>query len=127
MKDLFIDSNLKNQPEVEFNAKNGNCVISGHCYPEDAHIFFENLNNWFKDYIEQVKGPISFAIKLKYFNTSSSRSIFRIFTNLKKYQDEGGQVEITWYYDKDDEYMLEEINDYGKEAQISINVVPFDL
>ena len=124
MKNLHIDDDLENEPKVVFNAKNGICTISGHCYPEDAHLFFEKLSNWFKEYFEQVKGPISFIIKLKYFNTSSSRSLFRILTLLKGYQDEGGEAEVTWHYDEGDEYMLEEIIGYSEEANIPIEKIP---
>ncbi|MEN8121545.1 MAG: DUF1987 domain-containing protein [Bacteroidota bacterium] len=124
MKNLNIDDDLENEPKVLFNAKNGICTISGHCYPEDAHLFFERLSNWFKEYFEQVKGPISFIIKLKYFNTSSSRSLFRLLTLLKGYQDDGGEVEVAWHYDEGDEYMLEEIIGYGDEANISIEKIP---
>ena len=104
--------------------QNGICTISGHCYPEDAHRFFERLNNWLNEYFEKVKGPISLIIKLKYFNSSSSRSIFRLLTLLKVYQDKGGDVEVAWHYDEGDEYMLEEITGYGEEANISIEKIP---
>ena len=129
MKNLILDEDLENEPKVVFNGQNGICTISGHCYPEDAHIFFEKLSNWFKEYFEQVNGPISFIIKLKYYNTSSSRSLFRLLTLLKAYQDEGGEVEIAWHYDEGDEYMLEEIMGYSEEANISIEKIPksYDL
>ena len=124
MKNLNIDDDLENEPKVVFNAQNGICTISGHCYPEDAHRFFEELANWFKEYIEKVKGSISFIIKLKYFNSSSSRSIFRLLNLLKGYKDNGGVVEIAWHYDEDDEYMLEEISGYSEEANIPIEKIP---
>ena len=126
MKNLSIDDDLENEPKVVFNAQNGICTISGHCYPEDAHRFFERLGNWFKEYFEKVKGSISFVIKLKYFNTSSSRSIYRLLTILKAYQEDGATVEIAWHYDKDDEYMLEEIEGYSEEANIFIEKIPKD-
>ncbi len=124
MKDLVIDDNVENEPKVVFSAKNGICTISGHCYPEDAHHFFDELRTWLQDYISDTKGSISFRIKLKYFNSSSARGIYRILTFLKGYKENGGEVEIMWHYDEDDEYMLEEISGYSEEANIAIKKIP---
>jgi len=125
MKNLNIKSYHGSIPKVVFDAKTGNCEISGESCPENLLIFFENLNNWLLEYIKNVKGPISFSINLNYFNTGSSRGIFRILTILKQYQDEGGGVDITWHYDEDDDDMLDEINDHSSEAKISILKVPY--
>ncbi len=125
MNNLYIDSKRENEPKVEFDAATGDCNITGVCYPEDGYYFFENLNSWIDEYVEQVKGAISFTINLKYFNTSSSKGIYLILINLKKYQHTGGNVRVIWYYDEEDEYMLEEIKGYAQEANILISTVPY--
>jgi len=127
MENLFIDRKQGNVPKVEFDAETGNCKISGDCYPEDGIFFFENLSNWLNQYIEQVEGPILFTISLKYFNTSSSRGIFIILGILKKYMNAGGDAELIWHYDLEDEYMLEEITGYGEEAEMPITKVPYEF
>ena len=127
MENLYINSYQGTIPKVIFDAQTGNCEISGESSPEDVLIFFQNLNNWLNEYIEQVKGPIFLTINLNYFNTSSSRGIFRILTILKKYQDDGGKVEINWHYDEDDQDMYEEIIDHSDVAEISILKVPYSI
>jgi len=124
MKNLYFEPESTNEPKVEFNAETGICMISGDCYPETGYYFFENLHSWINNYITEVKGSISFTINLRYFNTSSSRGLFILITILKKYKDEGGNVKLMWHYDKDDEYMLEEIKGYGEEANIDIIKIP---
>ncbi len=124
MENLNIEGYHGTIPKVVFDAQTGDCEISGESSPEDVLIFFQELNNWFDEYIENVKGPISLTLNLNYFNTSSSRGIFRVLTILKKYQDTGGEVKITWYYDKDDQDMYEEIIDHSEDADISILKVP---
>ena len=120
MKNLTIESIHGTIPKVVFDAQTGNCEISGESSPEDVLIFFQELNNWLDEYIEHVKGPISLTLNLNYFNTSSSKAIFWVLSILKKYQEEGGEVKVTWYYDKDDQDMYEEIIDHGEDADISI-------
>ncbi|RLD62188.1 MAG: hypothetical protein DRI95_13350 [Bacteroidetes bacterium] len=125
MKDLNIKPYHGTIPKVAFDATTGNCEISGESCPENILSFFDDLNNWLYEYIENIKGPISLTLKLSYFNTGSSRGIFRILTILKAYQDKGGMVDITWHYDEDDEDTLEEIHDHSSEANILILKVPY--
>ncbi|MEN8121546.1 MAG: DUF1987 domain-containing protein [Bacteroidota bacterium] len=124
MENLYIKSYHGIIPKVLFDAKTGNCEISGESSPADVLVFFQNLNNWFDEYIERVKGPISLTLNLSYFNTSSSRGIFKILTILKKYQVAGGEVKVTWHYDEDDQDMYEEIIDQSDVAELSILIVP---
>jgi hypothetical protein len=59
-------------------------------------------------------------IKLEYFNTSSSKCILDVF---KKLETVGGtNMTINWYYEEDDEDMLEAGEDY----QAIINI-PFKM
>ncbi len=125
MEKLFVKSRHGTIPQVEFDASTGKCIMSGESCPEDILIFFGDLNKWLYDYIDNIRGPVYFTINLSYFNTGSSRGIFRILTILKKYQDDGGVVEITWHYDEEDDDMLEEIQDHSSEAKISILKVPY--
>ncbi len=85
MKNLNIESYSGSVPKVQFDVNTGICEISGESCPEDVHIFYDELNDWLYDYIENIKGHISLIINLKYFNTSSSRAIFRILLILKKF------------------------------------------
>ncbi len=125
MKNLNIEPYHGTIPKVVFDAETGKCEISGESCPENILSFFDSLNQWLYEYIDYIKGPISLTLNLSYFNTGSSRGIFRVLTILKKYQDDGGVVDITWHYDEDDEDTLEEIQDHSSEANISILKVPY--
>ena len=61
-------------------------------------------------------------IHLEYFNTSSSKCILDIFKKLESIKNAGNEVNINWYYEEDDEDMLEAGEDY----QAIINV-PFKM
>lgn len=125
MNSLNIEGYKGTIPEIVFDGETGDCRISGDSCPEDVLKFFDNLYNWLYDYIEIMQGPISLTINLHYFNTSSSRGLFRMLTILKTYQDDGGIVDVTWHYDEDDTDTYDEIVDMGEEARISILKVPY--
>jgi hypothetical protein len=127
MENLFVNINpeLIYYPIINFNSKTGLCEISGESYMEETYSFYEPVITWLQNYIAEKK-PIIFNIKLTYFNTSSSRFILEILHLLKNYLLEGGKVDLNWYYKNDDPDMLTEINDFMEEANVNINILPFD-
>ena len=49
-------------------------------------------------------------VQLEYFNTSSSKCILDVFKKLETLS--GTEVKVNWYYEEDDEDMLEAGEDY---------------
>lgn len=113
-------------PSVHFDGETGVCEISGESYLEETVEFYAPLISWLKEYIKTKAAPITMNIKLTYFNTSSSRCILDMLNVLKEYEEDGGKVEINWYYDKDDIDMEEEVEDYILDTDLKINLVPFE-
>jgi Domain of unknown function (DUF1987). len=92
---------------------------------EETYKFYEPVIRWLKDYMQEKK-PIEFNFKLTYFNTASSRFILEILDMLKSYQDNGGQVKVSWYYKREDPDMLLEIQGFEAETGLKITPVIFD-
>lgn len=112
-------------PTVRFDAETGVCELSGESFLEETEDFYDPLKKWLKQYIEEEKKPITFNYKLTYFNTSSSRCILDMLKILKKYEDEGGDVTVNWYYDEDDLDMEEALEDYIIATGLNINLHPY--
>ncbi len=127
MENINIEGSHTNffVPTVDFNAENGVCVISGESFLEDTIEFYDPLVQWLEEYTTQIKNPITFEIKLTYFNTSTSRSILDLLNVLKDYEETGGQVTVNWHYDEDDIDMEEDIEDYMLDTGLEINMIPF--
>ncbi len=111
-------------PHVFFDATTGKCLMEGESYLENTWQFYNQLMQWLQAYASS-QGPISFDFKLTYFNTSSSKGILELLQFLKQYEDQGGEVEINWYYSNADEDMLEEAEDFIEDTQIKINLIPY--
>jgi hypothetical protein len=62
-------------------------------------------------------------VKLEYFNTSSSKCILDIFKRLQEIIKNGGNVDVTWMYEKDDEDMMEAGQDYQTIVGIPFKMV----
>ncbi|MBN2893946.1 MAG: DUF1987 domain-containing protein [Bacteroidales bacterium] len=110
-------------PTIKFEPDSGVLEMKGRSIPENAIEFFKPLVDWLEDYSKQCKQLTQANIQLEYFNTSSSKCILDIFKKLESInkQDEKDVV-INWYYEEDDEDMLEAGEDYQ-----SILKIPFKM
>lgn len=124
MQNIHIQRSPDNpdKPEVKFDAETGVCEIIGESYMESTYTFYLPLMNWIEEYIKAVGKKIQLNIKLIYFNTSATKCLLDIFEILKKYENEGGHVEVNWYYDQEDPDMIHEVEDFEIESGLQINM-----
>jgi hypothetical protein len=126
MKSLIIEAvqDSPYYPEVNFDAESGICEMRGESYMEEAYKFYTPLLNWLKEFSIEGKKPITFNVKLTYFNTNSSRLLLDMFDILKRSSDAGNQVQINWYYQEDDPDIKDEIEDFEIETGLKIKMFP---
>ncbi len=106
---LYIEKTI-NTPKVKFD--NGVLVISGRCIPENAILFFEPL---FKYIVEYSLNPLPLTtvnIFMEYSNSSTNRSLMTIFTLFEKFFESGNKIDINWYFEAGDEFMMDLGNDF---------------
>lgn len=109
-------------PTVSFNA-DGKLEIKGRSIPENSIEFYKPLVDWLEAYRAAPKPTTAVEIQLEYFNTSSSKCILDVFKKLEAIATDGStDIKINWYYEEDDEDMLEAGEDYS-----AIINVPFKM
>ena len=109
MDDFFLEATPKT-PRLFFSKETGEFEISGRSIPENSIEFYKPVINWLDNYITDPGQHTLLVIKLEYFNTSSSKCILDVF---KKLETLGGtEITVNWYYEEDDEDMLEAGEDY---------------
>ena len=113
-------------PEVNFDITAGICEIKGESYMEETYKFYLPLINWIKDYIKDINKKLELNIKLIYLNTSSTKCVLDILELLKDYEDDGGEVSVIWFYDKDDPDMIDEVEDFEAESGMKIVLKEFE-
>lgn len=121
MEPLIIEGTPKT-PSVRFDAQQGLVEIKGRSIPENSIEFYKPLVDWLKKYGENPAPLTQVNIQLEYFNTSSSKCILDVFKKLEAIFKAKHDVIINWYYEEDDEDMLEAGEDYE-----SIIRVPFKM
>jgi hypothetical protein len=121
MKPIVIEGTPKT-PSIKFDPSEGVFEISGRSIPENSVDFYKPLLEWLDMYKEAPLDKTVVKIKLEYFNTSSSKCILDVFKKLEAIHKAKNDVEVNWYYEEDDEDMLEAGEDYE-----SIIRVPFRM
>jgi hypothetical protein len=109
-------------PSIRFDAEQGIVEMKGRSIPENSTEFFKPLVEWLDKYASNPAKITIVNIHLEYFNTSSSKCILDIFKKLETIHKARHDVIVNWYYEEDDEDMLEAGEDYE-----SIIRIPFKL
>ncbi len=121
MEDLVIEGTPKT-PTIEFKPESGYLLLKGRSIPENSIEFYKPLVDILEAYAGKSKETTKVDIQLEYFNTSSSKCILDVFKKLEAINAGNSEVAINWFYEEDDEDMLEAGEDY--QAIIS---VPFKM
>jgi hypothetical protein len=121
MEPIYIEGTPKT-PEVKFDPEKGVVEIKGRSIPENSIEFYKPLIDWLEEYAKSPLEKTQVNVHLEYFNTSSSKCILDVFKKLEAIHKNKYDVMIHWYYEEDDEDMLEAGEDYE-----SIIRVPFKM
>lgn len=124
MENLYIEK-TKATPAVKFDAGSGVLEISGESYPENSMKFYQPVFNWLQQYLSETDKPIVFNFKLDYFNTSSSKCILNILEMLEDAHAKGRKVDLNWYYQEEDDDMLENGQEFAEDMSLQFNFISF--
>ncbi len=94
-------------PSVKISEEEQRIIITGPSRLEDPSPFYENLIVLLEETIINFKSRFSIDFKLNYLNSSSSKWLFHILKNIQNRYGSSRTMSVNWYYDMDDENMLE--------------------
>lgn len=110
-------------PLIYFDPNRGLLELRGKSSPENSIQFYSNLIRDLEEFGRNGKQNLIANFKFEYFNTSSSKCLFDIFRKLNIIRENGFDLSINWYYEEDDEDMLEAGEDYADLLGIEFNYV----
>ena len=111
-------------PTINFDFSTGVLEIKGRSIPENALEFYQPLIDALEKYSGSIQPTTIATIGLEYFNTSSAKRILDVFKKLEEIKKAGSAVSINWFYEDDDEDMLEAAHDYEALVNIPFTMVP---
>lgn len=110
-------------PLIFFDPTRGLLELRGKSSPENSIQFYDGLISAIEDYARFGDRGLVANFKFEYFNTSSSKCLFDIFRKIIILRDRGFSISINWYYEEDDEDMLEAGEDYSDLLGVEFNYV----
>ena len=106
MENQIIQEQTKNYPGINYDKDKDTLFIKGRSIPENPESVFKPLRDWVNDYF-RLSESLNMSIILEYINSGSSKHLIEILKVLKQHQDKGKKLHITWYYEEDDEAIME--------------------
>jgi hypothetical protein len=128
MQNLFIEA-TSTTPEIKFSPAENIFHISGTSSPEDVRAMYYPVTEWIRIFVDDFlegefpqftkDSPMVFNVDLSYFNSSSAKFLFDIFTELKRLHDANKHVIVEWLYDSDDPDQKEAGNDIASLVEMN--------
>ena len=92
--------------------------IVGVLIPENPMLFFEELYSFTEEFLQKTK-KLNLHVDLEYFNTSSARYLYDYLKKVIPISD----LQLTWFYDSDDEDILESGKEFEELCKIKFEFV----
>jgi len=93
---------------------------------ENPKLIYDQLKDWVKKYLSAPAPVTEFSIRLKYFNTSSSKTLYELLETIILLDQTNKKLKILWHYEKDDEDMEETIVLFEELIKRKIDKVAID-
>jgi hypothetical protein len=133
MEKLIINP-TQTTPEICFSIEDNIFRMSGTSRPEDVRALYYPVIEWTKELADNIlngtvnnysaENPLRFQVDLLYFNSSSAKFLYDIFTELKRIGPSGIPVIVEWYYESEDTDMLDAGNDIALLVEMEFTCKP---
>jgi hypothetical protein len=125
MKSLNI-TGTRSTPDILCNPDTGVVAMSGDSYPENSFEFFNEVIEWVEQFLAQAERPLRLELRLIYMNTSSVKAMMDIFDLLEAAFGQGRQVLVQWFYDPDNERVVELAEEFREDCSFPFDILPHD-
>ncbi|MBQ9469464.1 MAG: DUF1987 domain-containing protein [Bacteroidales bacterium] len=122
MNSIKIDATHET-PKVHLDKEHGIFEMAGNSLPEDVGAFYNPILNWLDQYAEAPNEETIVNMAFEYYNTSSSKMIFKVLERFRDIHRKGHNVKVLWHYRDDDEDMVEAGEDYAKNLKIPFEFI----
>ena len=124
MLPLILDKTV-DTPEIILDKTQGTFDFLGTSMPANTKKYFEPVFTWIEKYNESPNEETIVNFKMKYFNTSSTKSLLDIMIQFKEIAKKGNMLIINWHFPADDEDMLEAGQGFSKMVRFPFNFIKY--
>ncbi len=122
MDSLKIDA-TETTPAINLDRQTGEVEIAGVSTEEDALGFYYPVIQWLDTYATQPCPETNVHIRLRLFNTASSKALFEVFKRLNDIKKKGHTVNVNWYHAEGDDTLKDDIEYFNDLVSLDIQSV----
>jgi len=124
---LFVTSkntttDITYNPMVILKERLKKIEVSGRSRMTDPGLFYEDLRQKLEAYFHKFRKTLILDFKFEYLSSGSSKWLYYILQSLQTLSEKEGLIEINWYYEEDDDLILE-----AGEVFKSLLKIPFHI
>lgn len=123
MEKLVAES-TRSTPFLLFDPSVAILELRGRSSPDNSVNFYNKLLESLELYCEKGEKQVIVNIAFEYFNSSTSKIIFDLFKKLSVINKKGNHVSVNWFFDEDDDDMLEAGEDYADLVDLDFQLCP---
>lgn len=121
MESIYIKK-TKKSPLVHLSLDENIFQIKGPSFSEDIIEIYTPVIGWIESELPKLDKELTCEFYFTVLNSASHKKIFQILILLNSLLDDGKQLKIRWYYDEDDEDIME----MGEDL-VELISIPFEL
>jgi len=133
MEKLIIEATV-NSPRIILDPESKKFEFSGESRPENVRNFYLPVLEWLEKYTKHESGlgkpqrtsALDCVFNFEYFNSTSAKYILDIFKSLNALNGLGVNLDIKWFYEEDDEDMLEVGEEMSRMSKLKFEYVISD-
>ena len=97
--------------------------VKGKSIPEHAKQYYSHLIEWIKEYSQDPQATTTVNLQLEYINTDTKKYLLEMVELFGELYKKGEKIDVNWYYEEDDEGMLETGEEYETLANMPFNFI----
>ena len=125
MGKIFIEPS-RSTPLINFDPDQEILEMKGRSSPENSIQFYQKTIRNLGLYAQSDNKVLTANFVFEYFNTSSSKCLFDVFKKLIRIRDSGKDLIVNWFFEEDDEDMMEAGEDYSELLDLEFNFIEIE-
>lgn len=121
MESIYINK-TKKAPLINLSLEENIFQIKGPSFSEDIIEIYTPVIDWIDSEMPNLEKELTCEFYFTVLNSASHKKIFQILIKLNALLDDGKKISVKWFYDEDDEDIME----MGEDLIELINL-PFEL
>ena len=123
MESIYIQK-TKKTPSINLNIKESLFQIKGPSFSEDIVDIYNPIINWISESLPELENELICEMYFTVLNSASHKKIFQILIKLNSFLDSGKIIKVKWYYDEDDEDIMEMGEDLIELINVPMELIP---